>query len=418
MKNILPKRIHGARLPLVLVIFLDMLGFTLVIPILAPLLISNNVFFAPTTDYAVRTIVLGILLSIYAVAQFFGAPILGALSDRYGRKWLLVATLAGNCLGYIAFAIGVMMGHLWLLFVGRAFQGFTGGNMSIALSAMADVSDEKQKASNFGLIGTAMGLGFIIGPYIGGKLADPTLVPWFTFATPIWFAAGFALLTVIVSMVFFPETCTERRHTPVSALTGFRNIKKAWYLPNLRVMFVVMFLLILGFNFVTQFFQVFLIQKWNFNQSQIGDMFAYAGIWIAISQVVFTTPLSKKFKPQAVLPYFVLLSAAAMVALVFPESAMAMFWIVPFVIIGQGVTQPNAIALVSNLSDKDSQGEILGINQSIQSLGMAIPPAVAGAVVLFNRNTPILFGAGLTFLAGIVFILFYRFEKEKLFHEI
>jgi DHA1 family tetracycline resistance protein-like MFS transporter len=409
---------RATRVTLALIIFLDMLGFTLIIPILAPLLLDSTQLLPYTTSASTRAMLLGVLLSLYAIAQFIGAPMLGALSDRFGRKRLLVCSLFGSFLGYLALGFGIAYSHLWLIFLGRVVAGFTGGNISIALSAMADVSDEKAKAKNFGLIGMAFGLGFIIGPFIGGKLADPMLVPWFDFATPLWFAAGLALMTVALCAILLPETCTIRRKTPVSALTGIRNIFKAFKLPDLRIMFIVIFLLAFGFNFVTQFFQVFLIQKFQYTQSQIGDIFAYAGLWIAVSQVALTTPLSHRFKPHQVLPFFILLSAIAIGLLVLPDKAWMIWIIMPFVLIGQGVTQPNATAVISNLSGEDSQGEIMGINQSIQSLGMAVPPLIAGMLVTLHRNLPIIIGAILTLAAGVVFVLFYRGHREALFHEV
>ena len=404
--------------PLTLIVFLDMMSFTLMIPIIAPLLLNSTTLLSYTTGLWMRTFLLGLLLASYAIAQFFGAPMLGALSDRFGRKKMLLLSLAGSLVSYLAFGLGIAYNHLWLLFFSRSLAGFLGGNISITLSAIADVSDQQEKARNFGWIGVAFGFGFIIGPFIGGKLADPTLVPWFTYATPLWVASGLATMTLILCAIFFKETLTTMRNTPVSALTGFRNIRKAFYLPNLRVMFIIVFLLTVGFNFFTQFFQVYLIQKFSFNQSQIGDMFAYAGLWVAISQGFFTRPLSHRFRPDQILRWFNLICDVAMALLLVPESVAWLLIIIPFVLIAQGVIQPNALAIVSNLSDKDSQGEVLGINQSIQSLGMAIPPIIAGLVVSIQMALPMIVGSALTFLAAFIFILFYRQEKEKLFHEV
>ena len=132
------------------------------------------------------------------MAQFFGAPILGAMSDRFGRKKILILSLVGTCIGYLFFGAGIAAASLITLFISRAIDGFTGGNISIALSAIADISDPKEKAKNFGLIGMAFGLGFILGPYIGGKLADPSVVGWFTHSTPFWFAAALTFLNIIL----------------------------------------------------------------------------------------------------------------------------------------------------------------------------------------------------------------------------
>ena len=177
-------------LTIFLTVFLDMLGVGIVIPVIAPLLLdpSHNML---SVDYTVeaRTILLGFLIAAYPLAQFFGAPMLGALSDRFGRKKLLFISLIGTFAGYILFATAILEQNIYLLFFSRLLDGFTGGNISIALSAISDSSDEKSKAKNFGIVGAAFGLGFILGPYIGGKLADPGIVSWFNASTPFWFAA-------------------------------------------------------------------------------------------------------------------------------------------------------------------------------------------------------------------------------------
>lgn len=402
---------QAARFALTLIIFLDMMGFTLVIPILAPLFLGTT--FLSSDNPAIHTIILGTLLSAYAVAQFFGAPVLGALSDKYGRKRLLTISMTGMLLGYLTFGLGIVLGNLWLLFAARIIQGFTSGNISIALSAMADVSEENDKARNFGLIGAAFGAGIILGPWLGGKLSDSTIANWFDFATPLWFAAGLTLLTILLCLWLFPETAPKKVCVPIKPLTGITNLKRAVELRNLRIMFIVMFLIALGFNFIAQFFQVFLLQKFGFGQGAIGDVYAYAGLWIVITQGLVTTPLSHTFKPHSLLPWFAILAAAATGALVLPTSSATLYYIIPFVLIGQGVMQPNAIAIVSNLAGNDRQGEMLGINQSIQSLGMILPPLIAGFVVTFHMNLPLILGAASTLLAALVFVVFYTHHKKE-----
>lgn len=406
-------------LPLFLIVLLDMLGLGIIIPILAPIFLNTgHSILPPYFQDSMRNLLLGILISTYPVFQFFGAPLLGALSDRYGRKKILLISLIGTFVGYIIFGIGISANNVYLLFISRALDGFTGGNISIALSSIADLSDEKAKARNFGLIGMAFGIGFILGPYIGGKLADSSIVSWFNFATPLWFAAILTLFNIILLLINYNETLKTRIHTKINLFTGFRNIGKALRLPNLRVMFIVIFLLGLGFNFFTQFFQVYLIKKFSYNQSQIGDIFAYIGLWIALTQGILTRLMSKWFKPKQILPFSVLTLSIAFIALLLPNNPSYIFFIVPFVAMSQGLTFPNATAIVSNLSGKESQGEILGINQSMQSLAQSISPVIAGMIVTFNRALPIIAASLITIIAWLAFIIFFREKKEELFHEV
>jgi DHA1 family tetracycline resistance protein-like MFS transporter len=211
----------------------------------------------------------------------------------------------------------------------------------------------------------------------------------------------------------FPETLATRKVVKINLLSGVKNIKKAFSYPNLRVMFLVGFLLSIGFNFFTQFFQVFLIGKFHFSQSGIGDFFAYMGLWIAITQGVFLRIIAKKYKPIAILNVSIISLALTFPFLLIPTKSIWLYAIVPFIAILQGLTQPNTTAIISNLSDKDSQGEVLGINQSILSLSQAIPPIIAGFVTAVNINMPTIFAAVSTLLGWIILKKFFAKVDER-----
>lgn len=408
-------------LPVFLTVFIDLLGATIVIPILAPLFLDlkagimpldASVLSNPATDLASiireRTILFGFLIAAFPLAQFFGAPILGAWADRAGRKKVLGFSLVGTLIGYILFALGVHFQLVWLLFFARILDGFTGGNISIAMSAISDVSSPESKTRNFGLIGMAFGLGFIIGPYLGGKLADPTLVSWFNFETPFWFSAILCLVNLALVYLYFFETLKQRSERPLSALQGFRNIASAFARPQLLNIFIVVFLLMFGFSIFTQFLQVYLFQKFHYNQSDIGDYFGYIGICIALTQGVLTRMLSKRLQPrQAVSTFGFTLSVALLMVLV-PQQSMYLYLVAPFVAMSQGILTPNLQTLVSNSGTAQEQGEILGINQSVQSLAQAILPILAGFIVSIHLNLPILCASLFTLAAWLYFVLVYK----------
>ena len=400
-------------LTIFLTVFLDMLGVGIVIPVIAPLLLDPSHKMLGV-DYSVeaRTILLGFLIAAYPLAQFFGAPMLGALSDRFGRKKLLFISLIGTFAGYILFATAILEQNIYLLFFSRLLDGFTGGNISIALSAISDSSDEKSKAKNFGMVGAAFGLGFILGPYIGGKLADPGIVSWFNASTPFWFAAILTAVNLLFVLTIFPETLREKRNTTVSIFTGFQNIGKAFKLRHLRILFLVVFLLTFGFNFFTQFFQVFLYNKFNYSISEIADIFAFIGIWIVIAQAALQRILSKKFIPIKILKVSGLALGITLPFLLLPDESKYIFFVLPFIAIFQGLTQPNITSLVSSQAGQGEQGQILGINQSIQSLAMAIPPIIASYINLVNINLPIATASFCIVLAWLILILFFKNGKS------
>ncbi|PTQ84021.1 DHA1 family tetracycline resistance protein-like MFS transporter [Trichococcus patagoniensis] len=396
-------------LPIFFTVFIDLLGLGIIIPILPALILNPMAGLLPMDyDFSLRTIIYGFLIASYPLMQFFGAPMLGAFADRMGRRKILLASLLGTLGGYLLIAIGILTQNIWLLFIGRAIDGFTGGNISIAQSAIADISDDSNRAKNFGLIGMAFGLGFVIGPYLGGKLSDPSILSWFDFATPFWFAALLTVLNILMVLKRFPETLKNKKTGRIDPLAGVKNIRKAFEIKKMRTIFAVIFLLSVGFNFFTQFFQVFLVGKFQFNQSQIGDLFAYMGIWIAVAQGAFLRPLSKRFSPIKILSVSSILLAATFPFLLLPDQAGWIYAIIPFIAVFQGLTQPNSTAIVSSMSDRSSQGEILGINQSIVSLAQALPPILAAFLTTININLPTLFAAGSTFAAWIVFVFVFK----------
>lgn len=391
----------------------------IVIPVIAVVILENEGGLLPASlSFEWRPIVLGLLIAAYPLAQFVGSPLLGAISDHAGRRKVLITVLLGSCVGYCLFALGLLWHSLPLLFASRIIDGFGGGSVAVAISAIADISREEEKARNFGLIGTAFGLGFIFGPYIGGRLSDPTTLSWFTYATPFWLAAMLCAINALLVIFWLPETLRTSINTKISMLTGVLNIRKAWNMPNIRTMFVVSFVLAFGFNFFTQFFQVFLIEKFHFSQKQIGDLFAYIGLWIVLTQGVILRPISRWFSPTGILSVSVFCLAAALPLLVIPGHPGGLYFILPLIAIFQGLIQPTSIAVVSNLATKDSQGEVMGIYQSIQSLGIAIPPIIAGFFVTVHRNMPTLVAAVCTLVAWVIFIVYFRREHRELFREV
>jgi DHA1 family tetracycline resistance protein-like MFS transporter len=406
--------------PIIAIVFIDLVGLGIVIPIFAPLLLDMHQtgILPPSYGVATRNIILGFLLACYPLAQFFGAPILGGLSDRVGRKPIFLASLGGIFAGYLMTAIGIITASLPVMFLGRILSGFTGGSLSVAYSAIADISDERTKARNFGLVGMMFGLGFIIGPFLGGILSNPEISSSFNYATPFLFSAALALANVVLIYFQFEETLKTRIHRKISILTGFINIRKAFDMENLRVIFMVIFLLSFGFSFFTQFFQVFLIDKFQFTQSDIGNLFAYMGLCIALTQGFIVRPLSFKFSSVKILRFSTLLLGLTFPFLLLPDKAAYLYLVIPFIAIWNGLTMPNYNAVVSNLADQESQGEILGINQSIQSLAHALPPILAGFAATISVNLPILIAGAMSVLAWLTFVLFFEEEKKTLFHEI
>ena len=173
-------------MPVFLTVFIDLVGFSILIPIF-PLLIGDTPFRVTPESWSFQDglIMLGFLQAIYPLCTFVAAPILGQLSDRFGRKPVLAFSIAGTAIGYVIFALGISATSIPLLFLGRAIDGLTGGNIAVAQAAVGDISNDSNRQKNFGLLGAAFGLGFIIGPYLGGKLSQPGVSFYGLFTTPV-----------------------------------------------------------------------------------------------------------------------------------------------------------------------------------------------------------------------------------------
>lgn len=392
-----------------LTVLIDMLGIGIVIPIIPALFFADNAsFFGPDVSDTTISIFYGLLISAYPMMQFFGAPILGALSDRHGRKPMLNISLIGSCIGYALFAIAIINQNLWLLFFSRMLPGFMGGNISIIMSAMADISTPETKAKNFGLVGAAFGVGFVLGPSIGGILGDSSIVPWFSYATPFWFTAILTFINIILVRQLFPETLKEKNERKISFFSGVQNLVLSFKMPNLRVIFIVVLLLGLGFAFFTQFFSVYLIEDFDYSVKDIGFFYAWIGLWLIFTQALIVRRMSGKVPSTQVITLTILTLSLAIGLLLLPSKSFWFFIIGPLIAVSNGITGPNLTTVVSDQGSEERQGEILGIKQSMQSVGAAIPPLIAGWLTSIDTSYPIVVSTILILMSWLVYMIFFK----------
>lgn len=406
-------RTSGNPMPTIfLTVFMDLLGLTLIIPILAPLLIDSNDLLGPEVSEGSRNLWYGIVIGIFSLCQFVGAPLLGSASDRVGRKRVLYITLSGTLVGYLFIAYSIWTGSLVLLLIGRAIQGLSAGNISVIYSAIADISKPEEKAKNFGLVGVAFGLGFIIGPVMGGVLSDPEIVSWFSFVTPFLVSATLVVLNLFMVHFLFPETNVNRNpDAPIAVLAGLQNLGKAFRSPDLRSIFIVVFFFTFGFTFFTQFIQVYLIRDFSFDQADIGYLFGYIGFVIAFTQGVLVRYLSGRVAPANILRVALFCLSIAFMLLLIPDQTLGLYLLMPLVAINQGIANPNISATVSNMAPAHLQGQTLGMQQSVQSLAQIIPPLIGGFALSISASSPIWLASGSIFIAWLAFVVQFGLKK-------
>lgn len=398
-----------------LTVFIDLLGIGILIPVI-PQLFANPLsveYMLPFgTSINEGYMLLGLLIAVYPIGQFLATPILGQLSDKYGRKKILALSLFGTSLSYILFAIAIITKNIPLLFFSRFFDGVTGGNISIAQAMIGDVSSTENRAKNFGMLGAAFGLGFIFGPYIGGKLSDPSVISWFNAATPFYFAAILACVNMLSVLFLVPETNKNLWKEKMTWGKSLSNIKKAMEMKELSSLFVTNFLFFGGFTFFTTFFGVFLIQKFNFTQGNIGDFFAYVGIWGVFTQAVLTRAFAKRFAETQIIQYTLIGAGVLVLAYFLPNYSWQLLLIPPFFSACTGLTMANTNSLLSRAAPADQRGEVMGISSSVQALAQAIPAILSGFIAAYLApSTPLIVASVIIIISGFAFRFLYKEAK-------
>jgi DHA1 family tetracycline resistance protein-like MFS transporter len=403
-------------------VFIDLLGFGILIPVF-PLLISPGSSFRITPDswsFTQGLIMLGWLQAIFPFCIFLAAPILGQLSDRLGRRPVLALSIFGTSIGYALFAIGIVTKNIPLLFAARALDGITGGNLAVAQAAIGDISTNENRAKNFGLLGAAFGLGFIIGPYLGGRLSAPNAnfyglfhtPSWFGAATPFWFAALLALANCLVVLTTLPETLKTRMHgARIEIGQALNNVVRGFRSDRLRVILVSGFMFNIGFTFFTTFFGVYLRNNFGFDQSKTGDYFALVGLFIAFSQVVLVSRVSKKLSDWKVLRFsYFGMATMMLVYFLTPTSTPAyLYLVIPFFTAFNGLTMANMSSLVSRSAEAGKQGQAMGIYSSVQSLAQVPASILVGYITSgITSNTPLIVASVSIACGGLVFLTFFR----------
>lgn len=394
---------------LFLTIFLDMLGVGILIPVIPQLLgePSSPYYLLNASQGDLGFVLLGLLVSMYPIAVFFMAPVLGALSDRYGRKPVLFISILGTAISYFIFSYAILSKNILLLFISRLVDGMTGGNISVAQAAIADLTKPENRAKTFGAIGAAFGLGFIVGPFLGGVLSTPTILPFFNASTPFIFSGFLALFNAFSIWFFFKESIAEKDETrKVDFLGAFKNILRTQkFSKGVRMLFLVSFLFNAGFAFFTSFFNVYLTNKFDFSSGDIGNFFAYVGLWIIITQILVVRRLSNKHTEETLLGPAYIASSFGILLYLIPDVAWALLIIVPLASIPNGIQMANFQAFLIKKTPEKMRGEVMGVSSSVASLGQAIPPLFAGAIAAFTASyVPILLAALTVFCAGILFI--------------
>ncbi|MFK8163613.1 MAG: TCR/Tet family MFS transporter [Lewinella sp.] len=391
---------------ILITVLMDVLGFGIIIPVLPKLLAEMQ---GVATNEA--SIYGGYLLAAFAIAQFIFSPIMGSLSDQYGRRPVLLISLFGFAVDYVILALAPSF--IWLL-AGRIFAGVCGASFTTASAYIADVSTEENRSKNFGMIGAAFGLGFIIGPLMGGVLGEiGTRVPFYT-------AAGLSFLNFLYGYFILPESLAPenrrafnwRRANPIGVFRQLFSYKSIGYL------LVAFFLLYLASHAVNSNWAYFTMYRLEWSELMVGLSLAFAGVLVAIVQGGFAQKAYNYFGPGKSIYYGMAMYFLGMFLFAFASSTWMMFlFTVPYCL--GGICTPNLQSYLVSQVGANEQGELQGGLTSLQSLTTIFGPLIMTGIFFFTtrEGTPFYFPGSAFMLAAVLiagsFLIAYRLLRDQ-----
>lgn len=398
---------------LLAVAFIDYFGIGLVYPLFSSMLFNHDLpFFSAETSNVVRGVYLGVLLGVQPLFSFFSAPILGVFSDQLGRKRVLIVSLIIAMLGYSIGWYATSAYSILGLILFRVVVGISAGSTSIVQASLADISTKENKTKNFGLYNMALGTGFTIGPYLGGKLSDPEFLSVASYSLPFFFTVIVIIVSLFLVIFFYRETLKEKSMGKISLLAGIRGFKKAFHMKGLRILFALTFMFVFGWSLFFEFIPVYLIDRFSFQTKDIGNLYGVSGAMFAISSGILIRPLINRFSPYKLFMGNIFAVGSIILILVASNSMWQVYISAIILNFFSAGIFPSITTLVSNKAEENVQGEILGLLSSTYGLALAVSPIVSGVVVGINSSLPMFFGAVCMFSVG--FLLLKRNIKISL----
>ena len=376
-----PARGRSALGVLFLVVFIDLLGFGMVIPI-------QGLY---ARHFGVSVAVTGLLSAGYSGMQFVFAPIWGRLSDRYGRRPMLLASIAMTAVGFLGYGLAPSFG--WLL-ASRLFAGAATANLAIARAFVADVTTPEDRAGGMAIIGISFGLGFILGPAMGGILTTH-----YSLAAPGLAAAGLAAVNLVAAWFILPEPAT---HARTERRPGFAAFFAELGHPGIRNLLVVTFLSILAFSALENTFAFLAADVFDIHEHDVPYVFVYIGVLAVLVQGGLVRPLVRRFGEKGLLVTGLALQAVTIALLPFAGSFTGLLVVLAPMSVGNGLTQPALSALISKLARREDQGGTLGLGESASALGRIAGPILGTSTYALFHGFPYLAGGVLMAVAAAV----------------
>ena len=350
-----------------LVVFIDLLGFSFILPLLP--------YYAET--FGASPFIVGILTASYAAAQFFGAPILGRLSDRFGRKPILLLSIFGTFLGFMLLGVA---NTLLVLFISRILDGLTGGNISVAQAYISDVTDASSRAKGLGMIGAAFGLGFIFGPALGGFLSQ-----W-GYTVPAFVAAGLSLINLALVAFWLPKSLTAKKRAELAAGPSrppftVQAMLKSLRRPVVGPLLHTRFFFGLAFSMFQTIFALYAQYRFNLKVEETAYILTYVGVLSVLTQGVFIGRLTKRFQENTLILISTAVMAVSLLGWAFSPSVLTLLIILFPIAVSGGVLNTVINSAATKAVAPNEIGGILGISSSLESITRVVAPSLGGLML-------------------------------------
>jgi DHA1 family tetracycline resistance protein-like MFS transporter len=382
----------GRVLPLYVVVFNGFVGYSLMITVFTPLLLTDGGGLLPSSSsLPQRTLVLGALLALYPLAQFVGSPILGDLSDRRGRRPVLLASLAAAAGLYALIALALHLHSLALLMVACLLAGLSEANIAIAQSAIADLAPAAERSRLFGYVYLSSSLAYVVGPLAGGRLADPGTVSWFGYPTPFLAVALLLLASLALTAARFRETrAPSGAGAPGAGLgSAFRNVGAAFAPGRLRPLFLANFALYLAIFGFFRVYPMYLVDHFGMGISRESEFIAWVAVPIVVANLGLVARLSRRRSPRGLTLRFGAALAVCLFAVVLPHPEGALWLTLAACSLALAVCLPSMAAMISDAVDAERQGGALGANQSLQVGAEGVSGLAGGALATVSTVFPL-----------------------------
>ena len=393
----MPSSIFKKLLPYALVVFLGYLGFALPLPVLPELFLDpDRSILGAEVSIQKKTLLLGLMLAAYPSGQLIGCPLLGWLSDRFGRKRIILISLLTTAMGYGWAALATGFQSLIGMFCALFTCGFSEGNTALAQAVIGDLSPRDEKATHFGWINLFTSMAFIIGPLMGGFLADPHHSPLFSFATPFWAGACLSLLGAGVIWKYAEETKKDSLTTALK-----ERLTLLWNNQLLRTYYTANFLIYFGIYTFFNCLGIYLERRFDFTTTDLAYVMSYDSLFVAIGLLALVPLFTRRWSGVKICYLCAIIFGGLLIVLLVPKQPVGLIYTIPPIGMTLAVLMTHAAVMVSNGAGDGMQGQALGVLQSVQVFAAMCVGVIGGILAALQPELPLMMGAAVAISGGL-----------------